>query len=116
MVDESKDIVTVSLPVAGVLTAAEIERKTVEALEERVNDAGCAWHQRSEKTREAVGSVAGALKFDRTSWLAVVTDLHDLAQACTRAAVAISTSLAARDALIQQNTTRAPESALEREA
>jgi len=115
MTIDPKDQITVSLPVAGVLTAAEIERSTISAVEQRVNDTAYACYKQLQVTAERIGNIAGGHDFDRTTWLAVTQQLYALAQDCTRAAVAISTSLAARDALIQQNTTRAPESAPERE-
>lgn len=119
MTIDPTDQVTVSLPVAGVLTAGEIEQSMVTALEARAGkyaveaaELAATLHQELDE----IESDRALGEFSREAWSAVVQRLYNTASACTRAAVSISSSLAARDALIHQNTSRAPESALERDA
>lgn len=118
MTIDPKDQITVSLPVAGVLTAAEIEQGTIAALEKRViqhsTEAGVL-AQRLSNQLDRLETLSESEGFTREGWSEAIQALYNACGVFTRAAVAISTSLAARDALIQQNTTRAPESALERE-
>ncbi|MBX9857406.1 MAG: hypothetical protein K2Y26_17885 [Gemmatimonadaceae bacterium] len=120
MTIDPKDQVTVSLPVAGVLTPAEIEQSMVTALEMRVIQRAAEASELTATLHQQIAELGSdystAGEFTREKWLTVKDDLFDAASAFTRIAVAISTSLAARDALIHQNTSRAPETALERDA
>lgn len=116
MTIDPQDQVTVSLPVAGVLTAAEIEQSAIAALEARAGRHATEAAELAATLHQQLAELESDRllgEFSRESWVAVVQGLYNTASACTRAAVAISSSLAARDALIHQNTSRAPETAQE---
>lgn len=119
MTIDPKDQVTVSLPVAGVLTPSEIEQSMVVALESRAGKHATEAAELAATLHQQLAELESDRElgeFSREAWSAVIHELYTAASAFTRTAVGIASSLAARDALIHQNTSRAPESAQERDA